>query len=64
MVDVASWASTERQFLKEEVERLEAGERITDANGRDVTQQRLETLRARHEHADMVVRELFDPQAS
>lgn len=55
MSELLKWASVERTFLIEDINWIEAGAKLISPSGDDVTASKLESLKIRLEHANLVI---------
>tara|TARA_R110002051_G_scaffold104042_1_gene176510 strand:+ start:2462 stop:2641 length:180 start_codon:yes stop_codon:yes gene_type:complete len=55
--ELEKWAAIERQFLKDDIEWLKAGGVLKSPSGDNITDQKLEQLKARLEHVNKVLSE-------
>lgn len=65
MSELFKWASVERTFIQQDIGWIQAGAKLLSPSGDDVTNERLESLKLRLEHANMVIKaETPDKSAS
>jgi hypothetical protein len=57
-----TWARTERQYLREEIDYLKAGGKAISPNGDNITAMKLQQLDARLEGVNLALKEIEDTQ--
>jgi hypothetical protein len=62
--ELESWARAERQFLRDELNWLNAGSKVASPSGEDITATKIAELEARLEHVGQVLKTIPTPRSA